>query len=392
MNRISFPSFHSAAARRCLVLVVLAALLGGALVAAGVGSASGTSDTATSRADAFHNPIRDGLTGAPLSCPDPSAIKHRQGPWNYFLICTSDTALNAFPIWKSIDMIHWYPDGWVFPHGRQPWFALASTGDTHDGRYWAPAIYRVQGRWLLYFAATYDPAAQDTGSYDLGAHTMVLGAATATSLAGPWHTELLHYRGELNDQNGLQAQEHVGGDIDPALVRDPSTGQLYLFWAEQTRQIWVAPVSANGLTLGPKMRLAVTISRPWECSGACVVEGPEPFFHDGRLYVMYSGASTWNSSYAVGVAATSDPMGSDEPFAKYPDPILGSAPGFLGPGGVSEPVENAAGRSMVMYHALLNDDSHHVSADRYLSMGALNWVDGWPLIGDGKAGDSGVAP
>jgi hypothetical protein len=45
-----------------------------------------------------------------------------------------------------------------------------------------------------------------------------------------------------------------------------------------------------------------------------------------------------------------------------------------------------------MYHALLNDDAHHVSADRYLSIGALNWVDGWPLIGDGKAGDSGAAP
>jgi beta-xylosidase len=221
VNRISF---QGAVVRRCLVLVVLAALVGGALVGAGVGSASGSSDPATSHSGAFHDPIRDGLTGAPLSCPDPSAIKHKQGPWNYFLICTSDTGLNGFPIWKSIDLVHWYPDGYVFPHGKQPWWALASTGSVHDGRYWAPAIYRIQGRWVLYFATTYNTAAQDTGSYKLGSHTMVLGAATATSLAGPWHTELLHYRGELNGQNGPKAQEHVGGDIDPALVRDPSTG------------------------------------------------------------------------------------------------------------------------------------------------------------------------
>src|ERR1700722_20350167 len=200
VNRISF---QGAAVRRYLVLVVLAALVGGALVGAGVGSASGSADSATSPSDAFHNPIRDGLTGAPLSCPDPSAIKHSQGPWNYFLICTSDTALNAFPIWKSIDLVHWYPDGWVFPHGKQPWWALQSTGSVHEGRYWAPAIYRVQGRWVLYFATTYNTAAEDTGTYELGSHTMVLGAATATSLAGPWHTELLHYRGELNDQNCL---------------------------------------------------------------------------------------------------------------------------------------------------------------------------------------------
>ena len=382
--------------RRCLIVLVLAALIGGALVGAGVGSASGSADsrseTPGGSSGLFHNPIRDGLTGAPLSCPDPTAIRDKHGPWNYVLVCTSDTALNAFPIWKSIDLVHWYPDGWVFPHGRQPWWALPSTGVTRGGRYWGPALYRIGGRWVLYFATTYDAEAQDTGSYALGSHTMVLGAATSRSLGGPWRTELLHYRGELNDQNGPMAQERVGGDIDPAVVRDPSSGQLYLFWAEQLHQIWEAPLSPDGLKVGPKLRLAVTVSRPWECSGACVVEGPEPFFHAGKLYVMYSGASTWNSSYAVGVASTSDPMGSDETFQKLPNPILGSAPGFLGPGGVSAPVQVPNGRSMVMYHTLLKGDFRKVSARRYLSMGALNWVDGWPLIGDGRAGDSSVSP
>jgi GH43 family beta-xylosidase len=398
---VKWISFDGPVVRRALIAVVLAALVGGALVGAGVGRASGSSDhTGAAPSDSasggssvlFHNPIRDGLTGAPLSCPDPTAIRYKQGPWNYYLVCTSDTALNAFPIWKSIDLVHWYPDGWVFPHGKQPWWAQPSTGLTHDGRYWAPALYRIDGRWVFYFAATYDTNAQDTGSYELGSHTMVIGAATANSLQGPWHTELLHYRGELNDQNGPSAQERVGGDIDPGVARDPRTGQLYMFWAEQERQIWEAPLSANGLTLGPKMRLAVTVSRPWECSQVCVVEGPEPFFHGGRLYVMYNGASTWNSSYAVGVASTADPMGSTAPFQKLPNPILGSAPGFLGPGGVSEPVTAPNGKQMVMYHAMLADSDHPVSSDRYLSMGALNWVDSWPLIGDGKAGDSSASP
>jgi arabinan endo-1,5-alpha-L-arabinosidase len=390
VNRISS---QGVLVRRLLVVVVLAALVGGALVGAGGGSASGSSDRVPAGSLQFHDPIRDGLTGAPLSCPDPSVTKYKQGPWNYVLVCTSDAAPNAFPIWKSIDLVHWYPDGWVFPHGKQPSWALPSTGATRDGRYWGPALYRIGGRWALYFATTYNTASQAIGDVEIDPHTMVLGVATSTSLGGPWHSELLHYRGELNAQNGPDAQERLGGDIDPAVVRDPSTGQLYLFWAEQTRQIWVAPLSANGLTVGPKLRLAVTTSRPWECAGgACVVEGPEPFFHDGKLYVLYSGASTWNSTYAVGVAATADPMGSEEPFDTDPNPILDSAPGFLGPGGVAQPVPNLAGRSMVMYHALLNDDTRHVSADRYLSMGAVNWVDGWPLIGDGRAGDSALSP
>ena len=118
---MNWISSNGPVVRRGLIIVLLAALVGGALVGAGVGSASGSSDrggTPTSSSPGpdgspvhFHNPIRDGLTGAPLSCPDPTAIRYKQGPWNYYLVCTSDTALNGFSIWKSIDLVHWYPDG-----------------------------------------------------------------------------------------------------------------------------------------------------------------------------------------------------------------------------------------------------------------------------------------
>lgn len=336
----------------------------------------------------YTNPMKNGLTGQPLSCPDPSVIRHQQGKWRYFLFCTSDNARNAFPIWESEDLVHWYPDGFVFPYHHQPWWAVHSTGGGRDGIYWAPSIYRIENRWVLYFAADYNGASHATGSVALKPRTMVLGVATASSLSGPWHTKLLHFPGELNAENAKPNQEVVGGDIDPGVVADPRTGKMYLFWAEQREQIWESELSPDGLTVGPDIRIAFSVSQPWECDPVnklCTVEGPQPFYHDGRVYVLYSAASTWDSSYAVGVASAPSALNPAEPFQKLARPILRAGNGFLGPGGESAPVIGPDGHDMILYHALTHPIAHHNSGLRVLMLGQLNWIDGWPLVNDGIA-------
>jgi arabinan endo-1,5-alpha-L-arabinosidase len=336
----------------------------------------------------YANPMRDGLTGKPLSCPDPSVVKAHRGQWNYFLLCTSDNGRNAFPIWMSEDLVHWYPDGFVFPHGHQPWWAVPSTGGGRDGIYWAPSMYRIDNRWVLYFSAQYNGATHAIGSAALAPRTMVLGVATSNSLAGPWHTQLLHYPGQLNAQNTKPSQEVIGGDIDPGIVEDPRTGQKFIFWAEQREQIWESELSADGLAVGPDIRVAFSVSAPWECDPAnkiCTVEGPQPFYHDGRIFVLYSAASTWDSSYAVGVASAAAVLNPSDPFEKLPEPILKAGNGFLGPGGESDPIIGPDGRTMIMYHALTQPIAHHDSGKRVLMLGQLNWVNGWPLVDDGEA-------
>ncbi len=157
----------------------------------------------------YVNPMRNGLTGKPLSCPDPSVTKVHRGKWNYFLFCTSDNGRNAFPIWMSEDLVHWYPDGFVFPHNHQPWWAVPSTGGGRAGIYWAPSVYRINDQWVMYFSADYNQATHAIRSVTLAPGTMVLGVATSHSLAGPWHTKLLHYPGPA------QRPEHAaqpGGD------------------------------------------------------------------------------------------------------------------------------------------------------------------------------------
>jgi GH43 family beta-xylosidase len=362
------------------------ALVGGLLLAFGHAPVA----QAQSRPSvSYANPMRNGLTGRPLSCPDPSVIEVHRGKWNYFLFCTSDNGRDAFPIWMSEDLVHWYPDGFVFPHNHQPWWAVPSTGGGRDGIYWSPSIYRIDNRWLLYFSADYNHASHAIGSATIKPRTMVLGVATADSLAGPWHTKLLHFPGQLNAQNGKRDREVVGGDIDPGVVEDPRTGRRYIFWAQQREQIWESELSADGLTVGPHLHTVVSVTEPWECDPAnniCTVEGPQPFYHDGRIYVLYSAANTWDSSYAVGVASAASVLDPDQRFEKLSQPILRAGNGFLGPGGESDPVVGPDGREMIMYHALTHPVAHHNSGLRVLMLGQLNWVGGWPLINDGQSG------
>jgi arabinan endo-1,5-alpha-L-arabinosidase len=376
--------------RRMLVTVVTVALIavvavGGARASVATGASSPTTGAApVAPTLPTTTALLDAQTHRPLSCPDPTVVRAPRPRFDYFLFCTTDTAANAIAIYASRDLVRWSPLGSVFPRGHQPAWAFA-TGVPHArGHFWAPSINFIDGHWVLYFSAAYNPASHAIPTPGPRAGTMVLGVATSRALGGPWHAQLLHYPGQLNAQNPRGEQEHGGGDIDPAAARDPLTGQQLLTWTEQRDEIWIAGLSANGLAIGPTQQLAFSESEPWECDPAnrvCTVEGPQPLFHDGRLFVLYSGASTWDASYAVGAASAAAPFA---PFTEDPSPILHSGGGFLGPGGVSDPTIAPDGQTVVLYHALTHVDPTHDSALRLLLLGTLGWSpDGEPTIDDG---------
>lgn len=341
--------------------------------------------TAGARTAALHftNPLVDPTTHKPLSCPDPDVIAARRGRWRYFMVCTSALAPNAFPIYRSADLVHWYPNGFVFPHGHEPWWAMPSP----KGAFWAPEIYRIENRWVVYFAARINNARRPIAGVQLPGNTMVIGVAQSRALAGPWRTKILHYPGQFNAVNA--DQETFGGSIDPSIVRDPSTGRLYLFWAQQGSQIWDGTLSPDGMTLEPHINLALTVTENWECdprTRVCTIEGPEPVFHDGLVYLIYSAANTWDSTYVVGVAESPDPLDPADPFVKLDHPILRSGHGFLGPGHTSHPVLGPDGRWYILYHASRAVNPDHISSVRKLMLGRFSWQDTWPLINDGLAG------
>jgi GH43 family beta-xylosidase len=329
--------------------------------------------------------IRDPTTHKPVSCPDPNVLDAWSGGYRYHLVCTSDYAPDAFPIRASNDLIHWKQIGYVFPSHHQPWWALPSP----VGHYWSPELYRIDGHWVVYFAATYNAARVALKlAGDATAASWVIGVATASSLRGRWTSHLVHYRGQFN---GLQGQhETYGGDIDPSMVRDPRTGQMYLFWAQQHTSIWAAKLSADGLTLDSEVHQVLWDAPGWECGAvdhSCTVEGPAPVYHNGLFYLLYSGASTWDGSYSVGAAVADNPLA---PFTRLRDrPILSSGYGWLGPGGASHPVLGPNGEWYLFYHAIRTPDPSRTSASRLLLIGHFHWTgpDGLdPAVNHGLAG------
>jgi len=84
---------------------------------------------------------------------DPAVLRvdgERGCPPVYYLVCTSNDALDAFPILRSRTLHEWTLAGFVFPRDRHPAWALGGTGVSD---YWAPEMHRVNGRYFIYFAA-----------------------------------------------------------------------------------------------------------------------------------------------------------------------------------------------------------------------------------------------
>jgi GH43 family beta-xylosidase len=253
-------------------------------------------------------------------------------------------------------------------------------------------LYRIEGRWVVYFAAQYNAAAltlRFPDGYPVQPGNMLLGVAWASSLSGPWTTRVLHFRGQFNKVS--RQHETYGGVIDPSMVRDGKTGQLYLFWAEQHSSIWASKLSADGLSLDSQIHEVLWTHPGWECatpSHGCVVEGPEEIYRNGWFYLFFSGASTWTGTYAVGVATARDPL--KHVFVTISDhPVLASSRTWIGPGGCSAPVLGPDGRYHLFYHAITGADPLHISGVRDLLENELNWngIGGYyPLINDGLAG------
>lgn len=312
----------------------------------------------------YRNPLTDVRTGKALSCPDPHVIDLGRGSFRYVMVCTTDVGANGIAIHKSRDLVHWHPAGYVFPKGRQPSWARQSGG--HGGRFWAPEIYRIGKKWVIYFAAAVDSS---KARLPVQPGAMVLGVASSPALRGPWRTRVLHYRGQFNGSTGVR--ESFGGVIDPSVVRSPLTRQLYLFWAVQATQIWVGRLSPDGMTLDRHVRPVVTPTKPWECHPTCTIEAPEPFFRGGALNLLYSAASTWDGSYVVGLARGTDPPSGM--YEKIDQPVLRRGGRFIATGHSSQPVIGPDGHSYILYHALTSPDPKHVSNHRVLMIARVSW-------------------
>ena len=205
------------------------------------------------------------------------------------------------------------------------------------GHIWAPEIHRVNGRWLIYFAA---------GNSDEVFHirTYVLACAGDDPMADAW-TVL----GQLEtpwDTFTLDATSfnHRGRD--------------YLCWAQQepgietNSNLYLAPLAGPTTLARSPVRLSVP-TLDWEIQGFKVNEGAAFLAHGDKVFITYSASAT-DHRYAMGMLwarADADLM-NPESWTKSQQPVFSSAPDrcIFGPGHNSFTTDEC-GRDLLVYHA-----------------------------------------
>jgi hypothetical protein len=305
------------------------------------GCAAGTSRGAdgtltTPPPSTYQNPVYGGLA-------DPMGLRDLG---DFYAYGTGE----LFPVLHSTDLVHWEKAGTAMTR-RPAW--VPQTGESNP---WAPSVLRRDGAC---------PGTLSTACYFMyytGLNNAVsppancIGVAISTSPAGPFtDTGILNTDPPSVDAKGrpLGCGDDVGySNIDPAPFIDPADGRGYLYLStghEAVSGDWQRTVSVIGLApdlvhaAGPRHPL-FTMTRAWEGD---VVEGPWMLRHGSAYYLLYSGGSFTNATYAMGYALGTSPTG---PFAKpSPAPILKSTPEVIGPGGGSV-VTGPRGVDWLLYH------------------------------------------
>jgi hypothetical protein len=196
--------------------------------------------------------------------------------------------------------------------------------DAHNRQIWAPSVVRIDGHYVMYFAAT----AGRGGN----AGRKCIGAAVSPRAAGPF----------LPIDHGLVCGPQGYWAIDPYAVTDGV--HWYLLWREDDAnhvrgKIVGAQLAGDGLSLdGARKRTLITGQFPWEDgshkgapheqgpgrrlppgvgpgrSGLGPVENPAMARHpETREWLLTWSANRWDTQdYATGLALCDGPLGPCE--------------------------------------------------------------------------------
>jgi len=290
----------------------------------------------------YRNPVGPG-------CPDPGVIRvdGANGP-TFYAACTG----NGFPMHRSTDLVHWQPAGHIFTTETKPKWG--------GGNWWAPEIHHVDGGYVAYFVALSPSRGK-----------MCIGAARATSVAGPWHDIgrplVCNAHVSLIDPNAIHFGDH--------LVLYYKTDSNALSPKEHTI-IYAQELASDGVTkIGQRHRMLEN-TLGWEGD---VTEAPWVKQRGGYYYMFYSGHTYCNASYAVGVARARSPLG---PFLKRSQPILHSSSAFTGPGHNS--VVTFHDHDWIVYHAYPGAHAcGETTGARQLMIDRITWQGGWPSVHGG---------
>lgn len=175
--------------------------------------------------------------------------------------------------------------------------ALHKDNTTETRWFWAPEVYRLNGKYIMYYSANEH-----------------LYAATADKPTGPFK------------QVGTYQMNNLLGDekcIDSSVFFDDD-GTAYLFFVRFTdgNCIWQCKLADDYITpVEGTLRKCFAVSQSWEQKLGRVNEGPNIIKYNKRYFLTYSGNDYRSQDYGVGYATCSNI--EKGPWTKYNgNPIL----------------------------------------------------------------------
>ncbi len=260
---------------------------------------------------------------------DAQVFRHRDG-WYYLTGSVPEYDRLVLRRARTIAGLATAPERILWRHDAQ---------GPRSGFLWAPELHRIDGRWILYFAA--GPKGPGDG---FRIRTWALVCDGADPMAGSWSV-----LGQLQtpwDSFNLDSTSFV------------HRGTRYLAWAQKepgiatNSNLYLAPLATPLTLAAPPARLTVP-TLPWEVRGYKVAEAPALLARNGRLFLTYSASAT-DARYCMGMLTARDDADIMDPAAwsKSPVPVLQTDPArrIFGPGHNSFTVDER-GRDMLVFHA-----------------------------------------
>ncbi len=262
--------------------------------------------------------------------------------------------------------------GWSAPAEVLPAANFPRWVDVKHPQVWAPEVYQIAGRYVLYFNARHS-VFQRTETPPDGPRVMqrqCLGVAVADTPRGP-------FRGI---DAPLVCAEFAEGAIDANVLKEGD--QLYLYYKQDSNccsersAIHVQGLSSDGLaTVGSPVQLLANMDSPgkqddWEWR---VVEAPTMVKRAGRYFLFYSGNFFGNKNYSVAYLKCASPRGPcDDPGE---NPILWSHKEtlLLGPG--HQAILDHQGRTYAFFHGWNRDPDGRLNETfkRCMYVGRVDW-------------------
>ena len=231
-------------------------------------------------------------------------------------------ASDGIEYWTSTNLQEWTYGG----------LALSKANTSEQQWFWAPEIYKMDDRYVMYFSAN--------------EHLFV---ATADSPRGPFI------------QQGSHMLEALIGDekcIDSSMFTDDD-GTHYLFFVRFTdgNCIWMCRLEDDGITpVANTLKHCLSVSADWEKKMGRVCEGPFVTKHDGLYYLTYSANDYQSQDYGVGYAMTRTLTGTWTKNST--NPILRRRDNLVGTGHHSLFIDKD-GRQRIVFHAHDSESSIH---------------------------------